>query len=231
MAKLSQLIIYNYIALTINWLQIKLNTHYFLASVPLTCNCALYCSGDTQWPDPCSAYKKSTVQPNLILLLCLQESYKGSILILKFTDVTWFERQDAWHKRTSSFHAPWGHVSWSSSQGWYYTLWWVQRNVHGWWHWAKVRMWTAYWTAVDVLSFLSGVLCAGSCCDAECRKCLRNNATYAWCCGGSKSRAFVFHFLPGYCFPWSVPSLAMLLWWMCIAVAEQCFHPSFLCMH
>ena len=81
---------------------------------------------------------------------------------------------------------------------------------------------------------LSGILCAGGCCDAECRVCLFILTTYDECCNAIGGGAFSVHFSGvKLCIPWLVPTSNAFVT-MCVAAVssvEQCFHPFFLFMH
>ena len=80
---------------------------------------------------------------------------------------------------------------------------------------------------------LSGILCAGGCCDSECYTCLFIETTYDECCNVIGGGAFSVHFMGVHlCIPWSVSTYSASV--TCVAAVnsvEQCFHPSFLYMH
>ena len=88
--------------------------------------------------------------------------------------------------------------------------------------------------SLSTYCLLSGILCAGSCCDAECCACLYIETTYDECCNDLGGHGFALNFGGVIvCIPWSVSTCNAFVTMCVVAVSsvEQCFHSSFLYMH
>ena len=109
----------------------------------------------------------------------------------------------------------------------------VSTEEGGWWHSAKMRRWSVlnccHW-CLSIVSQLAYTL-TGACCDEYCHICLRIATTYWDCCDRLRGEAFsVYIGGVNVCIPWSV-SLCLKCPCDVWQTVEQCFHPSFLCMH